>query len=178
MFSKDLQNTLKGYEYYYNRHGLSEELINAYALASAVAIKEDVTEGLKVSARAKELLQAFNMQQTGGTLWDLEKYAFANKTYYDILTKYYDVLKVEAQNKNLDSYLLYLEKNREPKERFYAPKRKQFAKFGLVDAYQGAIDDLYDIVCIPMPPGTGKTTLLKFFNSAVIGWFPLDYNLF
>lgn len=178
MFSKDLRNTLKGYEDYYNRHGLSEELINAYALAIAVAIKEDVAEGLKVSARAKELLQAFNMQQTGGTLWDLEKYAFANKTYYDILTKYYDVLKIEAQNKNLDSYLLYLEKNREPKERFYAPKRKQFAKFGLVDAYQGAIDDLYDIVCISMPPGTGKTTLLKFFNSAVIGWFPLDYNLF
>ena len=29
-----------------------------------------------------------------------------------------------------------------------------------------------------MPPGTGKTTLLKFFNSAVIGWFPKDYNLF
>lgn len=178
MFSKDLQNTLNEYEDYYNRHGLSEELINAYALASPVAIKEDVAQGLKVSARAKELLQSFNMQQTGGTLWDLEKYAFANKTYYDILTKYYDVLKIEAQNKNLDSYLLYLEKNREPRERFYAPKRKQFAKFGLVDAYQGAIDDLYDIVCISMPPGTGKTTLLKFFNSAVIGWFPLDYNLF
>lgn len=178
MFSKDLQNTLNGYEGYYNRHGLSEELINAYALACPVAIKEDVTEGLKVSARAKELLQEFNIRQTGSTLWELEKYAFANKTYYDILTKYYDVLKVEAQNKYLDSYLLYLEKNREPRERFYAPKRKQFAKFGLVDAYQGAIDDLYDIVCISMPPGTGKTTLLKFFNSAVIGWFPLDYNLF
>ena len=58
------------------------------------------------------------------------------------------------------------------------PKRKQFAKFGLIDAYQGAIDDLYDIICVSMPPGTGKTTLLKFFNSAVIGWFPNDYNLF
>ena len=152
--------------------------MDAYVLASPVAIDEDAAAGLKVSTRAKEFLEAFNMQQTGGSLWELEKYAFANKTYYDILTNYYDVLKLEAQNKVLDSYLLYLEKNREPRERFYAPKRKQFAKFGLVDAYQGALDDLYDIVCISMPPGTGKTTLLKFFNSAVIGWFPKDYNLF
>ena len=71
-----------------------------------------------------------------------------------------------------------MERNREPKERFYAPKRPQFQKFGLIEAYQGTIEDIYDIVCVSMPPGTGKTTLLKFFNSAVIGWFPKDYNLF
>lgn len=91
---------------------------------------------------------------------------------------YWRVMLFEARNRVLDSYLLYLEKNRDQKERFYAPKRKQFAKFGLIEAYQGAIDDKYDIVCISMPPGTGKTTTLKFFNSAVIGWFPKDYNLF
>lgn len=91
---------------------------------------------------------------------------------------YWDTTLYEAQNRVLDSYLMYLEKNREPREKFYEPKRKQFAKFGLIEAYQGALDDLYDVVCISMPPGTGKTTLLKFFNSAVIGWFPNDYNLF
>lgn len=91
---------------------------------------------------------------------------------------YWKAMLFEAQNMVLDSYFLYLEKNREPKERFYAPKRKQFAKFGLIEAYQGLLDDVYDIICISMPPGTGKTTLLKFFNSGVIGWFPQDYNLF
>lgn len=91
---------------------------------------------------------------------------------------YWKTVLWEARNKVFDSYLLYLEKNRVPNERFYLPKRKQFIKHGLIDGYQGLIDDRYDILCISMIPGSGKTTMLKFFNSAVIGWFPQDYNLF
>ena len=181
MASIELQKAVQGYENYINVHGIDEDVINAYILAaqSALITEKDVEYGLKVSARAKKLIDDFVFRLTdGGNVWELEKFAFENKTWYDILDKRYDILRVEAQNKVLDSYLLYLEKKREPKERFYMPKRKQFAKFGLIDAYQGAIDDLYDIICVSMPPGTGKTTLLKFFNSAVIGWFPNDYNLF
>ena len=181
MASKELEKAVQGYENYINVHGIDENVINAYTLAaqSSLATEKDVEYGLKVSARAKNLIDDFVFRLTdGGNVWELEKFAFENKTWYDILDKRYDILRVEAQNKVLDSYLLYLEKKREPKERFYMPKRKQFAKFGLIDAYQGAIDDLYDIICVSMPPGTGKTTLLKFFNSAVIGWFPNDYNLF
>ena len=181
MASIELQKAVQGYENYINVHGIDEDVINAYVLASqsVLASEKDVEYGLKVSARAKKLIDDFVFRLTdGGNVWELEKFAFENKTWYDILDKRYDILRVEAQNKVLDSYLLYLEKKREPKERFYMPKRKQFAKFGLIDAYQGAIDDLYDIICVSMPPGTGKTTLLKFFNSAVIGWFPNDYNLF
>ena len=181
MASKELINAVQGYENYINVHGIDADVINAYTLAaqSALITEKDVEYGLKVSARAKNLIDDFVFRLTdGGNVWELEKFAFENKTWYDILDKRYDILRVEAQNKVLDSYLLYLEKKREPKERFYMPKRKQFAKFGLIDAYQGAIDDLYDIICVSMPPGTGKTTLLKFFNSAVIGWFPNDYNLF
>ena len=181
MASIELQKAVQGYENYINVHGIDEDVINAYVLASQSVLtsEKDVEYGLKVSARAKNLIDDFVLRLTdGGNVWELEKFAFENKTWYDILDKRYDILRVEAQNKVLDSYLLYLEKKREPKERFYMPKRKQFAKFGLIDAYQGAIDDLYDIICVSMPPGTGKTTLLKFFNSAVIGWFPNDYNLF
>lgn len=180
MASIELQKAIQGYENYINVHGIDEEVVNAYVLASQAALisEKDRDYGLKVSNRAKSLIQNFVFKLTGGTTWDLEKFAFENKTWYDILDKHYEVLKVEAQNKVLDSYLLYLEKKREPKERFYMPKRKQFQKFDLIGAYQGAIDDLYDIICVSMPPGTGKTTLLKFFNSAVIGWFPNDYNLF
>ena len=181
MASIELQKAVQGYENYINVHGIDEDVINAYVLASQSVLtsEKDVEYGLKVSSRAKKLIDEFVFRLTdGGNVWELEKFAFENKTWYDILDKRYDILRVEAQNKVLDSYLLYLEKKREPKERFYMPKRKQFAKFGLIDAYQGAIDDLYDIICVSMPPGTGKTTLLKFFNSAVIGWFPNDYNLF
>lgn len=178
--SEELKRAVSDYENYISAHGIDESLINAYVQAVQVAFlsEKDVEYGLKVSGRAKELVNQFIFDKTGGTPWDLEKFSFEHKTYYDILNTYYDILLCEAQNQVFDSYLLYLERNREPKERFYAPKRPQFQKFGLIEAYQGTIDDIYDTVCVSMPPGTGKTTLLKFFNSAVIGWFPKDYNLF
>lgn len=180
MASESLIKAIHSYENFISAHGISEDLINAYVQATKVALQteKDREYGLKVSNRAKQIVNQFIFDKTGGTPWDLEKFSFQHKTYYDILNTYYDILLCEAQNQVFDSYLLYLERNREPKERFYAPKRPQFQKFGLIEAYQGTIDDIYDIVCVSMPPGTGKTTLLKFFNSAVIGWFPKDYNLF
>lgn len=178
--SVELQRAVNEYENFISAHGISEDVLNAYVQATKVALQteKDREYGLKVSNRAKQIVNQFIFDKTGGTVWDLEKFSFEHKTYYDILNTYYDILLCEAQNKVFDSYLLYLERNREPKERFYAPKRPQFQKFGLIEAYQGTIDDIYDTVCVSMPPGTGKTTLLKFFNSAVIGWFPKDYNLF
>ena len=180
MSSQYLQNKVSEYENYIARKGIDESVIDAMSMAAEVAIlqEKDVKYGLTVSKRSKELIESFVFGQTGGTLWNLEKFSFQHKTWYEILDKFYSILLLEAKNRVVDSYLLYLEKKREPKERFYAPKRKQFNKFGLIQAYQGAIDDLYDIICVSMPPGTGKTTLLKFFNSAVIGWYPNDYNLF
>lgn len=179
MASKELIRAINSYEDYIKRRGEDDQSINAFVEGTQVAFSEkDIDYALNVSKSAKKHIENFVRRQTGGTVWDLEKYAFENKTYYEILEKYYAVLKCEAQNKIVESYFLYLEKNREPRERFYAPKRKQFAKFGLIDAYQGMIDDKYDILCISMPPGTSKTTALKFLNSGVIGWFPLDYSLF
>ena len=47
-----------------------------------------------------------------------------------------------------------------------------------MDALQGMIDDKYDILCVSLVPGAGKSTIEKFFHSAVAGWFPKDYSLF
>lgn len=91
---------------------------------------------------------------------------------------YWEVLKWEAQNRVLDSYMLYLEKNRDYKDRFYEPRRKCFMKVGLVQALQDLADGKLKILSISMPPGTGKTTVEKFFHSALCGWFPDDFNLF
>lgn len=83
-----------------------------------------------------------------------------------------------ARARIFNDYLLFLERKRDPRNMFYKPKIKQFEKFKLIEAYQGMLDDRYDRLCISLPPGTGKTTLLKFFHSAIIGWFPEDYSLF
>jgi hypothetical protein len=161
-------------------HGVDEQVMDAMEEAARVAIltEKDVEYGLKVSARAKELTEQFIFQSTGGTPWDLEKYSFQNKVSYEILDKYYGILLLEAQNKIVDSAFQYLEKKREPKERFYMPRRKQFLKIGLTEALQGMIDDKYDILCVSLIPGAGKTTVEKMFNALVAGWFPKDFSLF
>lgn len=178
--SKELIEAIESYENYISANGITEEAISAYILAAETAINQekDIQYGLKVSGRVKELIEKFVFNATGGSVWELEKYAYANKTWYDILDQYYKVLKLEAQNKVVDSGFRYLEKKREPKDRFYMPRREQLLKIGLIDGLQGMIDDKYDILCISLIPGAGKTTIEKFFNALVIGWFPKDYNLF
>lgn len=180
MASENLKQTIQGYENYIQAHGIDETVIEAYVEACSVAInnEKDTEYGLQLTKRSKELIERYCLEQTGGTIWDLEKYAFANKTSYDLIDKFHSVLLLEAQNKVVDSFFRYIEHKREPKERFYMPRRKQFLKIGLVDALQGMIDDKYDILCISLIPGAGKTTIEKFFNAAVIGWYPKDFNLF
>lgn len=180
MASSSLISTVNGYENYIQVHGVDEQVMDAMAEAARVAIltEKDVEYGLKVSARAKELTEQFIFQSTGGTPWDLEKYSFQNKVSYEILDKYYGILLLEAQNKVVDSAFRYLEKKRDPKERFYMPRRKQFLKIGLTQALQGMIDDRYDILCVSLVPGAGKTTVEKMFHALVAGWFPRDFSLF
>lgn len=90
---------------------------------------------------------------------------------------YWQALKFEAPHL-FDSYLLYLERKRIERDRFYSPKRKQLNKLGLIQALQDMEDDKTDILSISMPPGTQKTTLEKFFASWVIGRHPDDFSLF
>ncbi len=166
-------------ENFISNRGIDDGVISAYCGISQMASNENQIEKmLQCTKRSKELIASDCLNKTGLSMWEIDKFTYQHKTIFEPLDQYYDMLLLEAQNQVFDSYLLYLERNREPKERFYAPKRPQFQKFGLIEAYQGTIEDIYDIVCVSMPPGTGKTTLLKFFNSAVIGWFPKDYNLF
>lgn len=166
-------------ENFISNRGIDDGVISAYCDISQMASNEkQIEKMIQCTKRSKELITIDCLKKTGLSMWEIDKFTYQHKTIFEPLDQYYDMLLLEAQNKVFDSYLLYLERNREPKERFYAPKRPQFQKFGLIEAYQGTIDDIYDIVCVSMPPGTGKTTLLKFFNSAVIGWFPKDYNLF
>ena len=177
--SKELIEAIESYENYISANGITEEAISAYIMAAETAInkEKDKEYGFKVTARAKELIESFVLKATGGTIWDLESYCNKNKVSYGILDQYYSVLKLES-NDLFDSYLLYLEKNRDEEERFYLPKRKQLNKHGLIQAMQDLEDDKLDILSISMPPGTQKTTLEKFFSSWIIGRHPKDYSLF
>lgn len=177
--SLELQNAVKNYENYIQVHGIDEQVINAYVDASTVAIKteKDIPYGLQITKRAKEIIEQFCIKNAGGTIFDLEEYAFEHEQSYELINKYYEVLLLEAPHL-FHSYLLYLEKNREESERFYQPKMKQLNKHGLIQAMQDLEDDKLDLLSISMPPGTQKTTLEKFFCSWIIGRHPKDYSLF
>lgn len=76
---------------------------------------------------------------------------------------------------DFESYLLYVEWNREPEKKFYVPRREVLRP--IVQAMQDMIDDKIDLLTISMPPGTGKSTLGIFFLSWVMGKFPDGQNL-
>jgi hypothetical protein len=175
----ELDQLISECEKYISQKGIDENVINAYCDVCQLACKDKETETmLKCTTRAKELIETACKRDTGLSMWEIEKVVFANNGSFDLLDKYYEILLLEAQNKIVDSYFQYIERKREPKDRFYMPRRKQLLKIGLVDALQGMIDNKYDILCISLIPGAGKTTIEKFFATAVIGWYPKDFNLF
>ena len=93
--------------------------------------------------------------------------------YYDLYNK--ALLFLAQEHKDFDSYLLYVEKNRDPEDRYYQPRRNKI--YWLVQKMQRLIDDELDILSISMPPVTGKTTLGEFFISFVMGHYPNTPNL-
>lgn len=123
--------------------------------------KEARDYAMKISKYAHEMA-AYMAAQTGSGEFD------------DLYWKY---LLLEAQNYQVDSGLLYLEKNRLPKERFYEPRREVFIKHQIIQSLQDLMDDELDIFGLSVPPGCGKSTLEDFFLSLVGGWFPNDFNL-
>lgn len=71
---------------------------------------------------------------------------------------------------DFDAFLLYVESNRDPKKRFYLPRRDKLLR--VVRLLQGLADDKYDIVCVSMPPGTGKSGTAIFYLSWMAGKYP------
>ena len=98
MASQSLISTVNSYENYIERNGIDEQVINAYVDACNVAVngEKDIKYGLQLTNRAKAIIEQFCMAKTGGTIWELEKYAFDHKTTYELINKKYEVLLLEA----------------------------------------------------------------------------------
>lgn len=180
MASEYLKQKIQEYEQYiaYTKK-VDMNIVTAYCeLAKLIYKQGKISDALEISSRAKALIEKYSLETYKKNTWELEKESFQIDKPFELINMLYEILLLEAQNKIVDSAFRYLERKREPSERFYMPRRKQFLKIGIVDALQGMIDDKYDILCISLIPGSGKTTLEKFFNAMVIGWFPKDFTLF
>ena len=132
-----------------------------YGLADiSINQKNDVKYGLKLSARAKELLEKLIFDKVGADIWKLDEFCKENKASVQELDFYFEILKLEAVHL-LDSYALYIEKNRPPKERFYLPRRKTLKK--VVDKLQALEDDELDELFVHMPARIGKTQIMTIY---------------
>ena len=76
---------------------------------------------------------------------------------------------------HFESYLLYIEWNREPAKKFYPPRRKVLKQ--VVDSLQELEDDKLDLLAISLPPGSGKTTLAIFYLTWLGGKHSDEPNL-
>lgn len=71
---------------------------------------------------------------------------------------------------DFESYMLYVEWERDPDKKFYIPRRK--ALQGVVKSLQDLADDKLDILSISLPPGVGKSTLAIFYLTWIAGREP------
>ena len=115
-----------------------------------------------------------------------EKFALAHKTNNkmrallaqnfnraDSIAAFFDLYKRSLlfdARESFDSYLLYMEINRDTKKRFYQPRRKVLKQ--VVDALQELDSGELELLAISLPPGSGKTTLAIFYLTWLAGKYP------
>lgn len=86
---------------------------------------------------------------------------------------YWQYLLLEAPHL-FESYLLYMEKNRQPRRRFYEPRKKTLNI--LVQDLQDLEDRKIEFLGVSMPPRTAKSTTCIFFLSWIMGKRPNSHN--
>lgn len=86
---------------------------------------------------------------------------------------YWRAILFEAPN-IFESFLLYMERNRKPRKRFYFPRRRTLKI--VVDDLQDLEDGKLDFLGISLPPRVGKSTLCIFFLAWIIGRHPESHN--
>ena len=81
---------------------------------------------------------------------------------------------------NFDDFMIAMEWNREPKARFWLPRRKVLeGKHHIATKIQNFMDDPDALFLgFSQPPGTGKTTIIKFLLSYIIGKEPKSANMY
>lgn len=95
---------------------------------------------------------------------------------YDLIYKTY----LLGGQDSFDDYMSACEFYRDPKARFWWPRRKVLeGKHHITTQIQEFIDDpeaLY--LGFSMPPGTGKSTMIKFLLSYIAGKYPKSANMY
>lgn len=129
---------------------------------SKEAMKTDHALGVKSLTNLSSMIGArLPQEKDDGIVWKL--YDLHKKT---LLGAAYD---------DFDSYLQYVEFERDPDKKFYMPRRKALRP--IVGDLQDLEDDKLDLLAISLPVGCGKTTLAIFYLTWIAGRCPNDPTL-
>lgn len=103
---------------------------------------------------------------------ELEKVIVQSNNEKEVVELYglYKQVLLSAAPHHFESYLLYVEWNREPEKKFYPPRRRVLNR--VVNELQKLEDDELDLLAISLPPGSGKTTLAIFYLTWLAGKHP------
>lgn len=133
-----------------------ETLRDAFGVISGVEDRRSVDHYVKwIRAEAKKLRT-------------VEAYELIRQTY------------MFAGQYNFDDFMIAMEWKREPKARFWLPRRKVLeGKHGIATKIQEFMDDPDALFLgFSQPPGTGKTTIIKFLLAYIIGKEPKSANMY
>ena len=133
-----------------------QTVIDNYLGFEEILLKKEneVEYGITVGQYAQGYIERILQEYHNTDFRQAEEYLQERKEKNGIIECHYEILKLEAPFW-LDSFKLYIEKDRPRKERFYEPRRNTLIK--ITNAVQKLEDDKLDILFLHLPPRTGKT---------------------
>ena len=137
-------------------HQTEESLTDAFSLLLGVEDRKSVDHYLRwVRAEARKIRSE-------------EMFKLVRDTYF------------YAGQYSFDDFMIAMEWNREPQARFWLPRRKVLeGKHHIATKIQSFMDDPDALFLgFSMPPGCGKTTLIKFLLAYIIGRDPKSANMY
>lgn len=133
---------------------LAEALLSACANATAKDDGSYETKTVEAEYAFKKGMEVYNACLfNAANARDID-----NKRKWLVLTK---SSLLFLAHKYFDSFMLYLEFDRRPDKRFYAPRKNQLKP--IVDGFQDVADGKVDLLTVSQPKRTGKTTLGLLF---------------
>lgn len=170
MASEELKGIVKQINEYVSRRGLDENIIEGSVEACKIAFlkDKDIVYGKALSDATKGFIdRQIAIDTEGSNFAALEEWAQANKEQISLINFYYDLLLLEAPH-YVDSFKLYIERDRMRKDRFYEPRRGTLKRVS--DAFQRLENDKLDVLFLHMPPRCGKLLADETIVFTPEGW--------
>jgi len=140
--------------------GTLESIDDLYRLCATMRGEEASAADRELGLKYLRLLNGYLMENIG---------RYRGRDIIEAYDLHKRILRCAARD-DFDCFMLYLEWNRDADKKFYPPRRPQLRP--IVEGLQRLADDELDLVCISMPPGTGKSTTAIFYLCWLAGRHP------